>query len=135
MARPNQLMRTFFRRKSAVHIYGISGWLFTNAIIRSHQYSGSSLKCSDFLERKLYLHIAPCGDWWLGSEIYAAKHLPSGYVRSIRLPDDFDEDDHVLDILPELKIMAMYDTGTLDLSIPLPAPQEDTDGDGKDVQR
>jgi hypothetical protein len=27
-------------------------------------------------EEEIFLHIAPCGDYWLGQEIYAAKHLP-----------------------------------------------------------
>ena len=81
------------------------------------------------------MHIAPCGNWWVGSEIYAAKHLPSGYVRSIRLPDDFDEDDNVIDILSQFKIMAMYDTGSLDLSVPLPTPREDRGSDGDDARR
>mmetsp|Transcript_20676 Transcript_20676/g.20013 ORF Transcript_20676/g.20013 Transcript_20676/m.20013 type:complete len:146 (-) Transcript_20676:786-1223(-) len=65
-------------------------------------------------EEEMFLHIAPCGDYWLGQEIYAAKHLPSGYVRSIKLPDNFDENDDLLNSLPEDKFVAMYDTGALD---------------------
>ena len=60
-------------------------------------------------ENELSLHISPCGDWWLGTEIYAAKHNPSGYVRSIKLPEGFDEHDHSLDSLPESKFLAMRD--------------------------
>ena len=65
-------------------------------------------------ELTLHLHISPCGDWWLGTEIYAAKHLPSGYVRSIKLPDDFDEDSPLLHNIPKSSFLAMYDTGFLD---------------------
>ena len=56
-------------------------------------------------------------------------------ARSIRLPDDFDEDDNVIDILSQFKIMAMYDTGSLDLSVPLPTPREDRGSDGDDARR
>ena len=66
----------------------------------------------------LHLHIAPCGDWWLGTEIYAAKHLPSGYVRSIKLPNDFDEDSKRLDNVSKSTFLAMYDTGLLDIIPP-----------------
>ena len=33
-----------------------------------------------------FLHLAPSGDFWIGSAIYAAKHNPSDYVRSLPLP-------------------------------------------------
>jgi hypothetical protein len=78
-------------------------------------------------DNALSLHISPCGDWWLGTEIYAAKHNPSGYVRSIKLPDGFDEHDHSLDGLPESMFKAMYDTGFLDVCISMPKLVEDKD--------
>ena len=37
-----------------------------------------------------YLHIAPDGDWWTGDEIFAAKHLQPDYVRSVKIPSEFD---------------------------------------------
>lgn len=78
-------------------------------------------------DNALSLHISPCGDWWLGTEIYAAKHNPSGYVRSIKLPDDFSEHDHSLDSLPESTFLAMYDTGFLDVCISNPKSIDDKD--------
>lgn len=71
-----------------------------------------------------YLHIAPDGDWWIGSEMYAAKHLPSNYVRSIALPTNssttrskdsiLNSFDHtiLLDYSNE-DFIEMYDTGIL----------------------
>ena len=73
------------------------------------------------------IHISPCGDWWLGAEIYAAKHLPSGYVRSIKLPDDFDEDNHLLDKLPASAFLQMYDSGVLILIVNSVATKDNDD--------
>ncbi|EQC39056.1 hypothetical protein SDRG_03264 [Saprolegnia diclina VS20] len=60
----------------------------------------------------VYLHLSPCGDWWLGSSMYAAKHLSSDYVKSLRLPDADVE--AVLQQLPDDAFRRMYDDGTLD---------------------
>jgi hypothetical protein len=38
----------------------------------------------------LFLHIAPCGDFWTGHEVFAAKHLQPDYVRSIAIPADME---------------------------------------------
>jgi hypothetical protein len=38
----------------------------------------------------LFLHIAPCGDFWTGREVFAAKHLQPDYVRSIAIPKDME---------------------------------------------
>ena len=48
-------------------------------------------------KNKLYLHIAPCGDYWSGHEVFAAKHLQPDYVKSIPWnlaikPEDYLED-------------------------------------------
>lgn len=83
-------------------------------------------------QSSLSLHISPCGDWWLGSEIYAAKHNPSGYVRSIKLPDRFEENENSLGSLPISTFQTMYDTGVLDSSIAPPPITRDSDD--KDVE-
>jgi hypothetical protein len=36
-------------------------------------------------DNDLYLHVGPSGDFWTGSAMFAAKHLPPDYVKSIRL--------------------------------------------------
>ena len=36
-------------------------------------------------DEKIYLHIGPGGDCWIGEEIFAAKHNQTGYVKSIVL--------------------------------------------------
>ena len=79
-------------------------------------YSESPI-CSEKGNDDLSVHISPDGDWWLGTEIYAAKHNPSNYVRSIKLPANFDEDNHQLGSLPESSFTVMYDTGLLDPSL------------------
>jgi hypothetical protein len=33
----------------------------------------------------LYLHVGPSGDCWTGHSIFAAKHNPPDYVRSVKL--------------------------------------------------
>lgn len=38
----------------------------------------------------LFLHIAPCGDFWIGHEVFAAKHLQPDYVRSIAIPVEME---------------------------------------------
>lgn len=52
-----------------------------------------------------YLHMGPSGDAWVGTEIFAAKHLQPNYVRSIALPSleqllqrssNLDDDDSLL---------------------------------------
>ena len=87
--------------------------------------SASSLQNQKQNQSDLSLHISPCGDWWLGSEIYAAKHNPSGYVRSIKLPDHFEENENSLENLPISSFQTMYDTGVLDSCIaPSPIKQD-----------
>ena len=92
---------------------------------RSHSLSPSAHGVND---NNLSIHISPCGDWWLGAEIYAAKHLPSGYVRSIKLPDNFDEDNHLLDELPASAFLQMYDSGVLNLIVTSVANEKNNDG-------
>jgi hypothetical protein len=35
---------------------------------------------------EIYLHVGPGGECWTGAEVFAAKHLQPGYVKSILLP-------------------------------------------------
>ena len=96
---------------------------------RIYSISSTIQKADD---KHLHIHISPCGDWWLGAEIYAAKHLPSGYVRSIKLPDNFDEEDsHLLDELPASDFSQMYDTGILNVAILMAIPMEKKVSDHK----
>lgn len=89
---------------------------FRNQLGYVRGYSESVI-CSQKDDNILSVHISPDGDWWLGTEIYAAKHNPSNYVRSIKLPANFDEDDNLLGSLPESSFTIMYDTGLLDSSL------------------
>lgn len=36
-------------------------------------------------DQKIYLHVGPSGDCWIGDAIFAAKHNQPGYVKSIAL--------------------------------------------------
>jgi len=42
-------------------------------------------------EKPLFLHIGPSGDCWTGDSIFAAKHLQPDYVRSVVLPNNYDD--------------------------------------------
>ena len=64
-----------------------------------------------------FLHLAPSGDFWVGSAIYAAKHNPSDYVRSLPLP--------IGQIIPEdcphEALVKMYDSKEVDVNELRPA--------------
>ncbi|KAL3774478.1 hypothetical protein ACHAW5_001233 [Stephanodiscus triporus] len=70
-------------------------------------------------DARLYLHVGPCGDFWTGRSIFAAKHLQPGYVRSVELDVSLDVD-ALLDLLQEEDddddaswARAIYDEGAL----------------------
>ena len=67
---------------------------------------------------QIFLHLSPSGDAWVGSNLYAAKHNPSDYVRSLPLPPN-----RVLaeDVPPEA-LHAMYDAKAVDAALP-PSPR------------
>eukprot|EP00565_Helicotheca_tamesis_P009482 CAMPEP_0185725078 /NCGR_PEP_ID=MMETSP1171-20130828/1409_1 /TAXON_ID=374046 /ORGANISM="Helicotheca tamensis, Strain CCMP826" /LENGTH=117 /DNA_ID=CAMNT_0028393095 /DNA_START=269 /DNA_END=622 /DNA_ORIENTATION=- len=74
----------------------------SNAGVARNISSGKSEENINVSQTKgvMYLHIAPCGDHWTGTSIFAAKHLQPDYVRSIALPPGFEEDD--VDLLEEI---------------------------------
>jgi len=45
---------------------------------------------SRYPKDQLFLHVAPCGDFWTGHEIFAAKHLQPGDVKSIPISNSLD---------------------------------------------
>jgi hypothetical protein len=55
------------------------------------QDSRAKALSSKFTFHKCYLHIGPSGDVWIGQEMFAAKHLQPGYVKSIVLPSAFND--------------------------------------------
>ena len=57
-----------------------------------------------------FLHLAPSGDFWVGSAIYAAKHNPSDYVRSLPLPIG----QIIPDDCPHEALVKMYDSKEVD---------------------
>jgi hypothetical protein len=57
---------------------------------------------------QLFLHVAPDGDSWTATEIFAAKHLPSDFIVSIPLPEGFDPAQ-----LTEAQLQQIYDTKRL----------------------
>ena len=68
-------------------------------------------------ERGTFLHVGPSGDWWVGSSLYAAKHNPSDYVRSLPLPVGTV----VAEDVPAAAIHAMYDAEAVDAAYLVPA--------------
>ena len=87
-------------------VRGWAGQVPRNALC--HPFSSLSDQGAD---SKLYLHIAPSGDFWCGTKIYAAKHLSSNYLKSLELPDNFKEEE--LEALPLATFLRMYDEGRL----------------------
>jgi len=88
-------------------------------LVRCHIYfvRNFSLSADGGSDKKnqLYLHIAPCGDYWSGHEVFAAKHLQPDYVKSIPwnlkvTPEDY-LDDYKGDLDALLK--KAYDTGSI----------------------
>ena len=77
-------------------------------------------------DQPVYLHIAPCGDHWQGPEIFAAKHMTAGYVKSFPVPASFSTEH-----LDEAACQAAYDTGALPLALSPPASDELVAGDAK----
>ena len=69
---------------------------------------------------QMYLHVAPCGDYWTGHEVFAAKHLNPDYVKSIAFPKDdatFDPEEILEDYEGDLDelLKKVYDTGDISL--------------------
>jgi hypothetical protein len=93
-------------------VRGVSINIFRN--IR-RQFTGGNFipqaQVEEDTTQKKYIHIAPCGDWWLGAEIFAAKHNPEGYVCSIYLPPDVDVD--IFSTLQSSDFYDMYDAKVL----------------------
>jgi hypothetical protein len=40
----------------------------------------------------MFLHVGPSGDSWIGTSIYAAKHLQPDYAKSIQIPQGIFND-------------------------------------------
>ena len=70
-------------------------------------------------DQPVYLHIAPCGDHWQGPEIFAAKHMTAGYIKSFPVPASF-----CTEHLDEAACQAAYDAGALPLAPSPPASDE-----------
>ena len=72
-----------------------------------------------------WLHVSPSGDSFIGDTMFAAKHLSSDYLRSIKLYSsginkDFEEDvEEWCSGASLADLQKMYDTGELPSSFPL----------------
>lgn len=56
-----------------------------------------------------YLHISPDGDYWVGTSIFAAKHLQPDYVKSILIPEEFDPEDYFENMVkPDEALRILY---------------------------
>ncbi len=62
---------------------------------------------------RIFVHISPSGDFWLGEAIFAAKHLSSDYLRSIPLQpgSDADQVEKQMQKLTISQLQAIYDSG------------------------
>lgn len=90
-ARKRSLINVFIPLKSltvnAIPSASARGWnphvlAFTSNAISDSKTSAASN------DKKIYLHVGPSGDSWIGDAIFAAKHNQPGYVKSIPLIDD-----------------------------------------------
>ena len=69
----------------------------------------------------VYLHVGPSGDCWTGSSLFAAKHLPPDYVKSVPLVTGnttsvpVDQQERIVELLEERADLAqqVYDTGSI----------------------
>lgn len=95
----------------------------------------SALPTSAKLDRSgngsCYLHVGPSpGDYWTGREIFAAKHLQPGYVKSIALPwsEECKYTQALLERLAEESVSVqqqIYDSGKIDDAILLDVSKEE----------
>ena len=67
-----------------------------------------------------YLHLAPSGDSFVGDQMFAAKHLSSDYLKSIKITDDPVPDASFEDAVEAwcsqaslAELQAIYDSGAL----------------------
>ncbi len=65
-----------------------------------------------------FLHLSPSGDVWIGDEMFAAKHLQTGYLRSIHISAKEDTllEERVeewCNSAPLSQLQDIYDTGRL----------------------
>ena len=65
-----------------------------------------------------FLHLSPSGDVWIGDEMFAAKHLQTGYLRSIHISakEDSELEERVeewCNAAPLSQLQEMYDSGRL----------------------
>ena len=70
-----------------------------------------------------WLHVSPSGDCFIGDEMFAAKHLSSGYLRSIKLSDahmkEFEENvEEWYSQAPLKELQGIYDSGDIPPSFP-----------------
>mmetsp|Transcript_24731 Transcript_24731/g.36263 ORF Transcript_24731/g.36263 Transcript_24731/m.36263 type:complete len:212 (+) Transcript_24731:32-667(+) len=66
---------------------------------RNSEKEENNEKSDNGQKEAIYLHVAPCGDYWTGASIFAAKHLQPDYVRSVELPPGLEDDDILEEIL------------------------------------
>jgi len=43
------------------------------------------------VDKNMYLHVGPSGDFWTAGELFAAKHLQPDYVKSVKLDESIDQ--------------------------------------------
>lgn len=94
----SEVSRISFRRHIRISPFAMLNKNLRDFVSSSKEPRTSGATCSDTASsssskpKQHYLHLAPDGDYWTGSEIFAAKHLQPDYVRSVPIPppEDFD---------------------------------------------
>ncbi|KAH8066838.1 cytochrome-b5 reductase [Aureococcus anophagefferens] len=80
--------------------------------------SGGRRRLATVAAPEHFLHVGPGGDWWEGGGIYAARHNPGDYVRSLPLPVGT----RVRGDVPAGELRAMYDAAAVDAAWLEPSP-------------
>ena len=92
---------------------------FLGSIGGSLSASLSSSSTTGGTDKGRFLHISPSGDTWIGDEIFAAKHLQTGYLRSIHISVEEDvELEERIEVwcngLSVAELQGIYDSGKVE---------------------
>ena len=66
----------------------------------------NNLIVRNFGTQNKYVHLAPCGEWWISEKLYSSKHLASDYVKSVHV----NEIKNILDIKNDSNILEIENT-------------------------
>ena len=71
----------------------------------------NNLIVRNFGTQNKYVHLAPCGEWWISEKLYSSKHLASDYVKSVHVNEikNILEIENTLDKFKKKDLQNFYD--------------------------